>query len=157
MGVARTGRAQYLARGKVPLEQLSGQVSWNKTSDLLTVKLKNLQLRNADLQAEAVWYLGRYWDPAAAEADKAGKIDMKIAFDYAKPESGWKYIPLSASADISKWAKSAIYGGTITGFRIEMDGRVWDMPYGSPERLPPAAAKPWVRPANSIWDSKPKT
>lgn len=118
---------------EVPLEQLSGQVSWNKTSDLLTVKLKNLQLRNADLQAEANGTWSGTLDPAAIEADKAGKIDMKIAFDYAKPESGWKYIPLSASADISKWAKSAIYGGTITGFRIEMDGRVWDMPYGSPE------------------------
>ena len=118
---------------EVSLEQLTGQIGWNKTSDWLTVTLKNLQLRNTDLQAEANGSWSGPLDPSASEADKAGKIDMKIVFDYAKPESGWKYIPLSASADISKWAKSAIYGGSISGFRIEMDGAVWGMPYGAPE------------------------
>lgn len=118
---------------EVPLDQLSGQISWKKTVDLLSVKVKNLQLRNADLQAEANGTWSGEISPAASEKDKAGTIDMKIVFDYAKSDSGWKYIPLSASPDISKWAKAAVSGGTISGFRIEMAGRVWGMPYGAPE------------------------
>jgi len=118
---------------EVSLDQLSGQINWKKTADLLSVKVKNVQLRNADLQADANGSWSGDMRPEASEMDKAGTIDMKIVFGYAKSDSGWKYIPLSASPDISKWAKAAVSGGTISGFRIEMDGRVWGMPYGSPE------------------------
>ena len=118
---------------EVPLEQLSGQISWKRTVDLIAVKIKGLQLRNADLQAEANGTWSGEISETASEMDKAGTVDMKIAFDYAKTESGWKYIPLSASPDISKWVKGAVSGGSISGFRIEMAGRVWGMPYGSPE------------------------
>jgi uncharacterized protein (TIGR02099 family) len=118
---------------QVPLDQLTGQISWKKTVDLIAVKVKGLQLRNADLQAEANGTWSGEMSPAASDMDKAGTIDMKIVFDYAKTESGWKYIPLSASPDISKWVRGAISGGSIYGFRIEMAGRVWEMPYGSPE------------------------
>lgn len=118
---------------ELPLDQLTGQVSWKRSADQLSIKVKALQLRNADLQAEANGTWSGTLNPAASEAERAGNVDIKIAFDYAKSESGWKYIPLSASADISKWAKSAIYGGTISGFRIEMDGAVLGLPYGAPE------------------------
>ena len=118
---------------EVGLEQLSGQISWKKTVDLLSIKLKGVQLRNQDLQADVNGTWVGDMGPAAPAKEKAGKIDMKIDFGYAKSGSGWKYIPLSASPDISKWAKSAISGGTISGFRMEMVGAVWDMPYGSPE------------------------
>ena len=118
---------------EVPLDQLTGQISWKKTVGLIAVKVKGLQLRNADLQAEANGTWSGEMSQAASEMDKAGTVDMKIVFDYAKTESGWKYIPLSASPDISKWVKGAVSGGSISGFRIEMDGRVWGMPYGSPE------------------------
>ena len=118
---------------EVPLDQLTGQISWKKTVDLLSVKVKGVQLRNADLQAEADGTWTGDMSPVASEIEKAGTIDMKIDFGYAKSDSGWKYIPLSASPDISKWAKGAVSGGSISGFRIEMAGRVWGMPYGSPE------------------------
>ena len=118
---------------EVPLEQLTGQISWKKTIDLIAVKVKGLQLRNADLQAEANGTWSGDMNENASDMDKAGTVDMKLLFDYAKTESGWKYIPLSASPDISKWVKGAVSGGSISGFRIEMAGRVWGMPYGSPE------------------------
>ncbi len=118
---------------EVLLDQLTGQISWKKTVDLIAVKVKGLQLRNADLQAEANGIWSGEMSQSASDMDKAGTVDMKIVFDYAKTDSGWKYIPLSASPDISKWVKGAVSGGSISGFRIEMAGRVWDMPYGSPE------------------------
>ena len=136
--VLNTGSSMLAAPGilpvdEVPLDQLMGQISWKKAADLLSVKIKGLQLRNSDLQAEVNGTWSGAMGLAVSEMDKAGTIDMKINFDYAKTESGWKYIPLSASPDISKWVKSAVSGGSISGFRIEMDGRVWGMPYGSPE------------------------
>ena len=118
---------------EVPLDQLTGQISWKKTVDLIAVKVKGLQLRNADLQAEANGTWSGEMSQMASDMDKAGTIDMKIGFDYAKTDSGWKYIPLSASPDISKWMRGAVSGGSISGFRIEMAGRVWGMPYGSAE------------------------
>ena len=118
---------------EVPLDQLTGQISWKKTVDLIAVKVKGLQLRNADLQGEANGSWSGEMSQTASDMDKAGTVDMKIVFDYAKTDSGWKYIPLSASPDISKWMKGAVSGGSISGFRIEIAGRVWGMPYGSPE------------------------
>lgn len=118
---------------EVPLDQLTGQINWSKSGDLLTVRVKALQLLNADLQAEVNGSWSGSVLSTASEEDKAGQVDMKIVFDEAKTESGWKYIPLSASPDISKWVKGAISGGTMSDFRIEMSGRVWDMPYGAPE------------------------
>ncbi len=118
---------------EVPLEQLTGQINWTKTGDVLAVKVKGLQLRNTDLIAEVNGGWTGNLSASASDEDKAGTVDMKIVFDEAKTESGWKYIPLSASPDISKWVKGAISGGTMSDFRIEMSGRVWDMPYGAPE------------------------
>lgn len=118
---------------EVPLEQLTGQINWTKTDDVLAVKVKGLQLRNADLVAEVNGGWSGSLSPSASDEEKAGTVDMKIVFDEAKTESGWKYIPLSASPDISKWVRGAISGGTMSDFRIEMSGRVWDMPYGTPE------------------------
>jgi len=117
---------------EVPLEQLTGQIYWTKTGDVLAVKVKGLQLRNADLAAEVNGSWSGHLSPSASDEEKAGIVDMKIVFDEAKTESGWKYIPLSASPDISSWVKGAISGGSMSDFRIEMSGRVWDMPYGSP-------------------------
>lgn len=118
---------------EVPLDQLAGQINWTKTGDILSVKVKGLQLRNTDLVAEVNGGWSGNLSPSASDEDKAGTVDMKIVFDEAKTESGWKYIPLSASPDISKWVKGAITGGTMSDFRIEMSGRVWDMPFGAPE------------------------
>ena len=118
---------------EVPLSQLSGQISWEKRSDALNVKVKSLQLQNDDLQASVNGTWSGQLAADASERDRAGVIDMKIVFDEAKTASGWKYVPLSASADISNWMKGAISDGTISDFRIEMAGAVWDMPYGSPE------------------------
>ncbi|MGI9142352.1 MAG: YhdP family phospholipid transporter, partial [Fluviibacter sp.] len=118
---------------QVPLDQLTGLISWKKTGDILALKVKGVQLRNSELQAEANGTWSGDMNPAATEMDKDGTVAMNIFIENAKTESGWKYIPLSASADISKWMKQAISGGSISGFRIEMDGRVWGMPYGSPE------------------------
>ena len=133
-----TGRSMLAAPNilpinEVPLDQLTGQINWSKSGDLLTVRVKALQLLNADLQAEVNGSWSGSVLSTASEEDKAGQVDMKIVFDEAKTESGWKYIPLSASPDISKWVKGAISGGTMSDFRIEMSGRVWDMPYGAPE------------------------
>lgn len=117
---------------EVPLAQLSGKISWQNDTNNLSVKIKSLQLRNDDLQAAVN---GTWSGALAADATdraRAGDIDMKIVFDYAKTDSGWKYVPLSASPDISTWIRSAISDGAISDFRIEMAGPVWDMPYGAP-------------------------
>lgn len=117
---------------EVPLAELAGKVSWQRSSDALMVKIKSLQLRNADLQAALDGNWSGRLDEAATDRERAGQIDMKIMFDDAKTESAWKYVPLSASPDISAWMKDAISGGAISDFRIEMAGPVWDMPFGSP-------------------------
>lgn len=132
-GASMLAAPNILPINEVPLDQLTGQISWSKTADLFTVRVKSLQLLNTDLQAEINGSWSGSLLPTASDEDKAGDIDMKIVFDAAKTESGWKYIPLSASPDISKWVKGAISGGTMSDFRIEMSGRVWDMPYGAPE------------------------
>ena len=118
---------------EVPLTQLSGKISWQRDADKLGVKVKSLQLRNDDLQAAVNGTWSGSLAENASERERAGDIDMKIVFDYAKTDSGWKYVPLSASPDISTWIKGAISDGAISDFRIEMAGPVWDMPYGSPE------------------------
>lgn len=117
---------------QVPLSQMSGQISWQKSADTLSVKIKSLQLRNDDLQASINGTWSGKTGADTSERDRAGLADMKIVFDYAKTESGWKYVPLSASADISNWMKSALSDGSVSDFRIEMAGPVWDMPFGSP-------------------------
>lgn len=117
---------------QVPLSQLSGQITWQKSSDGLGVKVKSLQLRNDDLQASVNGTWSGKTGEGMSERERAGIVDMKIVFDYAKTESGWKYVPLSASADISNWMKTAISDGALSDFRIEMAGPVWDMPFGSP-------------------------
>ena len=118
---------------EVPLEQLSGKITWQRHDDQLSVKIKSLQLLNADLQASVNGTWAGDLGDSASERDRAGNVDMKIVFDRAETESGWKYVPLSASPDISAWIKGAISEGRISDFRIEMAGPVWDMPYGSPE------------------------
>ena len=117
---------------EVPLTELSGKVSWQRDAGALNVKLKSLQLRNDDLAASVNGSWSGKLGPDVSERDRAGNIDMKIVFDQAQTTSAWKYIPLSASADISTWIKGAISDGSISDFRIEMAGPVWDMPYGAP-------------------------
>lgn len=117
---------------QVLLSQLSGQISWQKNADSLGIKVKSLQLRNDDLQASVNGTWSGKTGEGLSERERAGVVDMKIVFDYAKTESGWKYVPLSASADISTWMKGAISDGAISDFRIEMAGPVWDMPFGYP-------------------------
>ncbi len=117
---------------QVPLSQLSGKISWQKTPDSLSIKVKSLQLQNEDLQAAVNGSWSGKTGDGISERERAGVVDMKIVFDYAKTESGWKYVPLSASADISRWVRGAISDGAISDFRIEMAGPVWDMPFGSP-------------------------
>ena len=118
---------------EVSLSKLSGQLNWQKRGDALNVKVKSLRLENDDLQASVNGTWSGDLSEEASERDRAGMVDMKLVFDNAKTTSGWKYVPLSASADISDWMKGAISDGTISDFRIEMAGAVWDMPYGSPE------------------------
>ena len=139
-GKSVLGAPDILPINEVPLDLLKGQMSWNMNKDQLSVQLKNLQLKNADLHAEVDGSWSGVLTQGASEVEKAGTIDMKIVFEDAKTESGWKYIPLSASPDISKWVRGAISGGVMTDFRIEMAGRVWDMPYGSPEPGAPAGS-----------------
>ena len=118
---------------EVPLAELAGKVSWQwGGDDALSVKVKSLQLRNDDLQAVVNGIWSGTLSEAATDRERAGQIDMKIAFDDAKTDSAWKYVPLSASPDISAWMKSAISGGAVSDLRIEMAGPVWDMPFGSP-------------------------
>lgn len=117
---------------QVPLAELAGKISWKKSAGSLAVKVKSLQLRNDDLQASVN---GTWTGQVGAERsarERAGVVDMKLVFDYAKTESAWKYVPLSASSDISAWMKDALTKGSISDFRIEMAGPVWDMPYGVP-------------------------
>lgn len=118
---------------EVPLTELSGKISWQRDVDALSVKVKSLQLRNDDLTAEVNGRWSGKLGSGISERDRAGNIDMKIVFDQARTTSAWKYVPLSASPDISAWMKGAISDGSISDFRIEMVGPVWDMPYGSPE------------------------
>lgn len=117
---------------QVPLAVLAGKVSWKKDAGSLAVKLKSLQLRNEDLQASVNGSWSGKLGPEVSERDRAGVVDMKLVFDDAKTESAWKYVPLSASSDISAWMKDALSKGSISDFRIEMAGPVWDMPYGNP-------------------------
>ena len=117
---------------EVPFTELSGKISWQRDADALSVKVKSLQLRNDDLAAAVNGHWSGKLGPDASERDRAGRIDMKILFDYAQTASAWKYVPLSASPDISAWIKGAISDGSISDFRIEMAGAVWDMPYGAP-------------------------
>ena len=117
---------------EVPLTELSGKVSWQRDAGALNVKLKSLQLRNDDLSASVNGSWSGKFGPDVSERDRAGNIDMKILFDQAQTTSAWKYVPLSASSDISAWMKGAISDGSISDFRIEMAGPVWDMPYGAP-------------------------
>lgn len=127
---------------EVPLAELAGKISWQRGGDALTVKIKSLQLRNDELQAvmNGNWS-GKLGD-VATERERAGLIDMLIVFDDAKTDSAWKYVPLSASPDISAWMKSAISGGSVSDFRIEMAGPVWDMPFGAPvPGSPPASSE----------------
>lgn len=131
-GVSTLASPGVLPITEVPLELMTGQINWKIGRDKLAVTLKNLQLKNADMQTEVNGTWSGSLQTDASEQDKAGEIDMKLTFGYANTESAWKYIPTSASADISKWMKASISGGTISDFRIEMQGRVWDMPYGSP-------------------------
>lgn len=94
----------------------------------------------------------------ASERDRAGLIDMKIDFAKAKTESGWKYVPLSASADISTWMKGAIRDGSISDFHIDMEGAVWDMPFGSPvPGSAPGRVKQRGPQVRLFSDSKPRT
>ena len=117
---------------EVPLTELSGKISWQRDADALSVKVKSLQLRNDDLTATVNGRWSGKLGADVSERDRAGHIDMKILFDEAKTTSAWKYVPLSASPDISAWMKGAIADGSVSDFRIEMAGPVWDMPYGSP-------------------------
>ena len=123
---------------EVPLSALTGQIGWelqkdkSDAADRLSVSIKSLRMLNDDLDASVNGSWSGLISSEASERDRAGLIDMKIDFAKAKTESGWKYVPLSASADISTWMKGAIRDGSISDFHIDMEGAVWDMPFGSP-------------------------
>ena len=148
---------------EVPLSTLTGQIGWElqnekaATANRLLVNIKSLRMLNNDLDASVNGSWSGLLSADASERERAGMIDMKIVFASAKTESGWKYVPLSASADISSWMKGAIREGSISDFHIEMEGAVWDMPYGSPvPGSPPGASEATGAPGTFILGFKTK-
>ena len=113
---------------RVPLDELTGTVSWNRAVDptlskpVVTVSFDNVAVSNED----AAVTLKGLW---RQNDTKAGYIDISGNLLRGKAESAWRYIPLKIHQNVRNWLQGGLVAGTATDGNYVLKGDLVHYPW----------------------------
>ncbi len=106
------------------LNRLNADVRWTRSGDNVDVRLKKVELTNADLDATIS---GRYqWLPAQS---RTGLIDLTASIPAVAASRVPQYLPLVVGRDTRNWLAAALKSGTARDASLLLEGNLDKFPF----------------------------
>lgn len=118
---------------QVLVNSLQADASWRVQGERIEVQLDNVRLANADAEgtAQVRW---RTSDVVAGSTASRfpGELDLTATLTRADATRVHRYLPLTLNADVRRYVREAVRGGSSSrvGFRVQ--GRVDHVPFDKP-------------------------
>lgn len=114
---------------RVPIDQLSADLQWQRTDTRSTLSVSGLKLRNADLQLDGqfTWHSGD-----STRGHRSGALDLQLNVERADAARVWRYLPLSLPKTTRDYVREAVTAGRASEGRIRVRGDLADFPYTRP-------------------------
>jgi uncharacterized protein (TIGR02099 family) len=108
----------------LPMQQLSAELQWKKSSSNWTVSANKVRLSNPDMQGE----LQGQWT-LATNAPGPGSVDLQGQFSRIELARVQRYVPVDMSKEVRDYLKEAVRGGTATDVKLKLKGDLHDFPF----------------------------
>ena len=111
---------------RVPIDQLSADLQWQRTPARTSLTVSALKLRNPDMQLEgqASWHTGD-----AARGVLPGVLDLQLNVIRADGARVWRYLPLRLPKATRDYVREAVIAGKASDGRIRVRGDLQDFPF----------------------------
>jgi uncharacterized protein (TIGR02099 family) len=113
-----------LPEGRVQLDSLVANASWNVRAGQVDLKFSNVALANRDLAGT----LHGSYSSAAAAAGGPGSLDLTGSFPRIEAAAAYRYIPF-LPAEVAAYLKASVDGGQLSDGRLRMKGALRDFPF----------------------------
>lgn len=114
-------------RAPIILDSLIGQLQWQQLPTLWRVATKDVQFKNADVNASLAGMLD------LPEGEESPYIDLNMAFDQGKVASVPRYLPINLlPGDVLQWLDRSLVGGYVPTGSARILGRLADFPFSEP-------------------------
>ena len=114
----------------IPLDSLQADARWELKGERVEAWVENLRLANSDAAgtARAHWVTA---DPARSKAKSRfpGVLDLDASLSRADAKQVHRYMPLSVSADVRRYVREAVRGGSSDKVEFRVRGDLWDLPF----------------------------
>ena len=124
-----------LQEGRVALDQLSAQASWQHRGDDWQVKLTDVRFANADAQGQASvkW---RTSDPlrTATRSRFPGELDLQATLTRADARQVHRYLPLVIDSAARDYVREAIVAGMASNVSFVVKGPLDQLPQVAPRQ-----------------------
>lgn len=109
-------------------DELSGDVQWKTTGDVIAVEVNRLKFANADAagEAQAKWQTG---DGRSGNARFPGQLDLQGSLSRGEATAVWRYLPLAMDAQIREYLHQALLGGRATAAKFRVKGDLAKFPF----------------------------
>ncbi len=111
---------------RVPIDQLSADLQWQRTPARTTLQVSGLKVRNPDVQLDGhfSWHTG-----AADRGHLPGVLDLQLNVTRADGARVWRYLPLRLPKATRDYVREAVVAGKATDGRIRVRGDLRDFPF----------------------------
>lgn len=114
----------------LPLQELTGQLSWTLDGDRIQVSMPNLRFANADAQGQAQlsW---RTADPKTSPSNQLwpGIIDLSGTLSRGQGTRVHRYLPQVVPPFTRQYVREAVTAGEITSAQFVVRGDIWEFPF----------------------------
>lgn len=119
----------------VPVDQLTGSVTWKFDGPRIDLQVSNLVFANADAQGEAraSWHT----TDAATSSSRSrfpGVLDLSGTLSRADGTRVYRYLPAHIPKDVRNYVQEAVTTGTASDVRFRVKGDLHDMPFADPKK-----------------------
>ena len=111
---------------RVPIDQLSADLQWQRTQARTSLNVSALKLRNPDMQLEGQfsWHTGD-----AARGALPGVLDLQLNLIRADGARVWRYLPMRLPKATRDYVREAVIAGKASDGRIRVRGDLHDFPF----------------------------
>ncbi len=120
---------------EIPMDQLSGEVTWRVAGQRIEAQVGKLSFANADAQGEAraTWHTS---DPATAPNGRRfpGHLDLQGTLSRADGTRVHRYLPLGIPKATREYVRESVLQGQASAVKFKVRGELLEVPYTNPAR-----------------------
>jgi uncharacterized protein (TIGR02099 family) len=117
----------------IALNSLEADARWEVKGERIEVWLDNMRMANADAAgtAQVRWVTT---DPARSKSKSRfpGAIELEAKLTRADAKQVHRYMPLSVSAEVRRYLRESVLGGSSDSIDFKVRGDLWDLPFHEP-------------------------